>query len=1033
MIMMVGSSKPLYAQVSGTVFRDFNSNGVKDNSTSFNEVGLGNIIITAYDASGQPVAMQTSAANGTYSFPASGTNSIPPGAIVRLEFTGLPSGYISSAAGGTSVQFVTAPATLANYAINYPADYCSTNPTVILPVMDSGDPSVSGAGTASELSTLVSFPYSIANASGTAPTTLASAGKTGSVWGTAYQGNSNKVFMSAFLKRHSGLLGAGLGGIYVSDLSTATPATSLYIDLENLGVDLGQSLLGTRSLPSSPVTSSNDATAFDLVGKIGLGGLAISDDETTLYAMNLYEKKIIQVNIGSPAKAGSSVTTGDVVQYAVPVPTCSGGTHRPFAITYYREKVYAGMICSAESGGTASDLSAYIYEFDPSTATFNTTPILQFALNYPKGKVHVLETPAAWNPWINDWALLYLGSSSAAGQRAMLPQPILSDIDFIDDGDMVLSIMDRAGHQLGYKQRATTGTAATYNGYIGGDLLRAKKTSGVWTLENNGTVGGLTGCGVSNAQGPGNGEFFCGDQYSGALVAGGAVQEIHRETSQGATIYAPGNSTILSIVMDPLSTWSGGATWLDLQAGNYTKRYQIYSTTNDGGVTFGKANGLGDMELACPPAPVEIGNRVWLDADNDGIQDADEAGIGGIQVQLIKSGTTVATATTDAKGNYYFSNATGTSTTSIKYGLTQLAPNMAYTVRFPTTTTVSGTTYNLTTAAAGSNRLIDSNAPASGDVTVLATDIPIAGANNHSFDVGYSNTPCSINNFTVTPACNNNGTPSDATDDYRTFSVIASGTGVAATYNASVTNSGTLTPTSGSYDTATSFRLQNGSAGNGTVYTLTLTDATTSSCTQTATISDPGSCVITSCSLSVTVTPGTCNSATNTYDVTGQLTFSNAPASGTLSATIGSSSSTPITMTNATTSPQSYTITGLTADGVSHTVSASFSADPTCTGSVNYTAPIVCTSGGQPDLQLTKTASTNAVISGQTFTYTITLTNTGTASATNVLVRDMLPTALVFVSSTASQGSYSNTTGIWTVGTVAAGASLTLTITVTVN
>ena len=156
---------------------------------------------------------------------------------------------------------------------------------------------------------------------------------------------------------------------------------------------------------------------------------------------------------------------------------------------------------------------------------------------------------------------------------------------------------------------------------------------------------------------------------------------------------------------------------------------------------FGKAAGLGDVELLPSPAPIEIGNRVWLDADNDGIQDPGEAGISGVQVQLIKSGTTISTVTTDANGNYIFSSATGTDATGKDYGITQLVPNMAYTVRFPTTATVSGTTYNLTTAAAGATRLIDSNAPSNGDVTVLATDIPVNGANNHSFDVGYSTTP----------------------------------------------------------------------------------------------------------------------------------------------------------------------------------------------------------------------------------------------------------------------------------------------------
>lgn len=106
-------------------------------------------------------------------------------------------------------------------------------------------------------------------------------------------------------------------------------------------------------------------------------------------------------------------------------------------------------------------------------------------------------------------------------------------------------------------------------------------------------------------------------------------------------------------------------------------------------------------------------------------------------------------------------------------------------------------------------------------------------------------TACAINAFTITPSCNNNGTAGTAADDYRTFTLNLSGTGVAATYNLSSNNSGVLTPTSGSYGTATNFRLQKGSgatAGDGVVYTLTATDATSSSCTRTATVSDTGSC-----------------------------------------------------------------------------------------------------------------------------------------------------------------------------------------------
>ena len=121
-------------------------------------------------------------------------------------------------------------------------------------------------------------------------------------------------------------------------------------------------------------------------------------------------------------------------------------------------------------------------------------------------------------------------------------------------------------------------------------------------------------------------------------------------------------------------------------------------------------------------------------------------------MELRSGASVIATATTAADGAYYFSSATGTDTASIKYGLTQLQPNTAYTVKFPTSVEVSGTTYNLTTANAGSNRLIDSNAAATGDVVVNASDIPTSGANNHSFDVGYSSAPPPTGCTTITNA-----------------------------------------------------------------------------------------------------------------------------------------------------------------------------------------------------------------------------------------------------------------------------------------
>jgi uncharacterized repeat protein (TIGR01451 family) len=82
----------------------------------------------------------------------------------------------------------------------------------------------------------------------------------------------------------------------------------------------------------------------------------------------------------------------------------------------------------------------------------------------------------------------------------------------------------------------------------------------------------------------------------------------------------------------------------------------------------------------------------------------------------------------------------------------------------------------------------------------------------------------------------------------------------------------------------------------------------------------------------------------------------------------------------------------------------------------------------QADLGLTKTVSNATPNIGDTVTFTVTLTNLGPDAATNVSVSEPLPAGLSLVSATTSQGTYDGATGLWTVGTVAAGAAPTLQI-----
>ena len=86
------------------------------------------------------------------------------------------------------------------------------------------------------------------------------------------------------------------------------------------------------------------------------------------------------------------------------------------------------------------------------------------------------------------------------------------------------------------------------------------------------------------------------------------------------------------------------------------------------------------------------------------------------------------------------------------------------------------------------------------------------------------------------------------------------------------------------------------------------------------------------------------------------------------------------------------------------------------------------------DLSLTKTVSNATPAFADTITYTLALTNASVSptTATGITVRDTLPAGVSFVSSSGS-GSYNSGTGVWTVGTLAPGATATLNIVVTVT
>ncbi|HCL06573.1 MAG TPA: hypothetical protein DHW64_11690, partial [Chitinophagaceae bacterium] len=718
------------AQVSGTVFRDFNANGTKDNSATYNETFVSGVIVKAYNISNVEVGSQTTSSTGAYAFTGL---SLP----LRIEFTGLSVEDYSAPTGtsnASSVQFYTTASTTANYGINYPQHYTSSaNPDVVVSQFEANRPPSSEPLATAMLKT----PYNSRGQTwATNTTSIANTSDIGGTWGLAYNRISNEIYAASLVKRHSAMKDNDLNGKEdIGAIYSITPSgtTSLWLDVASLGVDVGLSLMPTiasRALPTMLVAPSHDALVYPLVGKIGLGDIEISDDYSKLYFVNLYDKKVYTIDIATKTLIGTGID--------VPSPCNAGsGSVRPFGLKYHRGKLYVGAVCDALTSQAAGDLSASVYRLDGA----NFTSILNFPLNYLKGYAfkdldgNNAEYGKAWTAWTDVLPPVSFHSGFLNSEVLVKPQPMLVNMEFDIDESLILTFNDRLGHQGGQVNYGTNtaNTTTFYTVLIGGDVLRVSLVGGVYTLESNGSAGGVTTVGAGNSEGPGGGEFYFGDRSN--LESNGRY---HNEDVIGGSTFLAGRNEVAVLVTDPIDYFAGGVYFFDNTTGDVTAtanadRYQLYPFTAD--VTkFGKANGLGDMEILSGVAPLEIGNRIWMDTDDDGIQDAGEMGIGSIPVKLYKSGVQVGATTTASDGTYYFNN----SNVNLN-GATGLLPEMAYVIRvdaadFPAGKSLST---NPNIGGAGQPDVRDNDAALVGGNAEIAVTTGLAGQNNHTLDMAF--------------------------------------------------------------------------------------------------------------------------------------------------------------------------------------------------------------------------------------------------------------------------------------------------------
>ncbi|MDH3216718.1 MAG: DUF11 domain-containing protein, partial [Candidatus Krumholzibacteria bacterium] len=85
------------------------------------------------------------------------------------------------------------------------------------------------------------------------------------------------------------------------------------------------------------------------------------------------------------------------------------------------------------------------------------------------------------------------------------------------------------------------------------------------------------------------------------------------------------------------------------------------------------------------------------------------------------------------------------------------------------------------------------------------------------------------------------------------------------------------------------------------------------------------------------------------------------------------------------------------------------------------------------DLALRKTVLDTTANEGDTLSYSVVVANRGPEAATGVVLTDLLPAGVSYLANSASQGPYTDSTGVWSVGGIANGDSATLTLTATVD
>ncbi|MFD7102402.1 SdrD B-like domain-containing protein [Streptomyces celluloflavus] len=701
------------------VLRDFFGEGVINATMDVPQRGMkveisdpaGHHVTGVTDATGKVVVPPSAALSGgqyrvdvSVPAPYSGYLRAAPASTAENHFDSFTS--FVDVSGGKNASVVT--------GVWDPADYTLPDSRYFVPVQN-------GAGGA-DTRALVAFGT---KTRGTCPTdvscpvTLDTQDQVGTTFGLAYDKYRSRLFQSAFARRYAPYGPEGGGAIYTVPVSGGG-APKLFARVP-----------GATATQHDAAQMIKDPGFTDAPGKESIGGLALSEDGATLYAVNLLTRSLVSF----PATGDTASAPAATVR--IPDPDCAAsGDWRPFGLATHDNKLYIGGVCGAESTQKREDLKAVVYAYDGK----QFTTVLTHPLTGKRGYVFVGAAQKAsaqnsqWNPWNTDLATW---DKNNLGGVFIDPQPELAGLAFARDGSMIIGFRDRFMDVLsakGLDPRPQNNTPEM--GMSGGDITMAcADPAGGYAWEGTGNCPNHAT--PANDGGEDNGvvEYFPGDFFSGG----------HQETALGAVAYIPRQQWVVSTEFDPtVNVETAGTGYYDIATGQgpgnnpAANAYQFVGSEQNG---FGKAGGLGDIAYEAANAPIQIGNRVWFDGDHNGIQDPAEVPLPGATINLLDAGgKQVATTRTDAAGEYYFGGV------GAAY---QLTPGAKYTVQFDVCTADTGkvpsqppaSELRFTLPRAGADRAHDSNVTppttgrlCNGYAPVTAPDKP--GGVDHTIDAG---------------------------------------------------------------------------------------------------------------------------------------------------------------------------------------------------------------------------------------------------------------------------------------------------------